>query len=524
MTTEPTTLASSSSASSSSCRVIGSRVDWLEIAYKVALAPAALVAIAEACDQARKVEPKTDGAAATKRRKSAALVIGSLVAEAKPMGGAGAVALKSGEFHATIDPSSRGGWAFVLRWSAMTLARTPLEELLERGARLARELGQVEELGEVERVRRLDLAVDFAGWEITRSDADKLLEGKNLVGRALRAYGRGSLTNMLEGGADPECLEEPLEELEEGGTQPDRRVYVSGNECTGVTVCAGSPLMARIYNKAVELDLPHNAEKKLEELARVTARGYREGEAWTRVEFQFRSDVLGEFRAPGGEGVEGHDVATSSGVRACQCGPCRERRKDPLRTARNPRNAVRMLDVLFSYASTQWLRMVIPEARTRLSRCPLDPRWELLRAVTFAHDAIAGVRRRHRAGAGVWNAYGTMLSYLGARGLLPRLKMHELCYSEEAEAESAIRTVLQAHFALACETMTTEVLGKRRELHELRELLEQLEAKNNQAWSRFYVEERTDRRVLPPPEPHTPEWLTHRYSDFEERAAIAAAE
>lgn len=486
-------------------RVLFSRVDWWETAYRVIVSDEAQATLARAAKSAEK-------------SGRAELVIGGLVGEVKATKRVGCYSVTNGEMAAMVTIGEASGWTFSIAWRSLTIARSGVRELIDRGRRLALSLGERDGTSpEWERMRRIDLAVDVEGWEIVPEDATAF------VGRALRATGRGRVRRFSTVGEE-HLVAERFEYDDEKSVAA--QTWHSGDKVTTVAICYGAPLMNRTYDKLVELTLPGREAKREEEHARYRSVGWDGIKPIARNEQQWRGEALGEMRGPGGDGVEGHvsvDPATGR-WHGCFCSECRARRKDPLLTARNPEVAARLLDELWRYGTTKWARMIVVDTATRRSRCKTDPRWELLQGRSFTHDAIAGVRVRHRVGPTVANCAGTVRAFVASRGLLPRIANHALSFSDSAEATEAAIQLMRATFALAFDEIATELRAACQKDRDAFTVLDDLVTRHNASVARYYVELRgPDGRIQPPPAPIVPSWLLERYESADERAAIREA-
>ena len=120
--------------------------------------------------------------------------------------------------------------------------------------------------------------------------------------------------------------------------------YAVADQFTGWTVGLGGIIACRLYNKLLEI-----AESGRDDLLPLwQAGGWQQGEPIWRVEFQFRREVLGQ-----------HGLVTLDSVMA-------------------------NLNGLWSYASTEWLRLTIPnpDDQTR-SRWPVHPLWGYLSSIDW---------------------------------------------------------------------------------------------------------------------------------------------
>lgn len=123
--------------------------------------------------------------------------------------------------------------------------------------------------------------------------------------------------------------------------------YAVAGEFTGWTVGLGGVMACRLYNKLLEMIESGRADL----IPLWMAAGWQSGEPIWRLEFQFRREVLAQ-----------HNLIRLDDVLA-------------------------NLNGLWSYASTEWLRLTIPnpEDQTR-SRWPIHPLWGYLSSVDWETD------------------------------------------------------------------------------------------------------------------------------------------
>jgi len=123
--------------------------------------------------------------------------------------------------------------------------------------------------------------------------------------------------------------------------------YVQDGAFSGWTIGAGGVLMARLYNK--QMEIKKSGKLYLEELWK-EAGWDGETPVW-RLEFEFRREVLGQLGFSGLPGI----LANLNG--------------------------------LWSYASTEWLKLTIPsETDQTRSRWPIHPLWGYLASVDWEAD------------------------------------------------------------------------------------------------------------------------------------------
>lgn len=154
--------------------------------------------------------------------------------------------------------------------------------------------------------------------------------------------------------------------------------YACGNEFSGWAIGMGGVMACRLYDKTLEIE----SSKKFYLQPMWTERGWKQGERVWRLEFQFRRELLSQ-----------------KGVVA-------------LYTVLNHLNG------LWSYATTEWLRLAMPnpEDRTR-SRWPIHPLWIALASIDWESDGGALSKRfslsRAPSDAGLCRmAFGALISYM----------------------------------------------------------------------------------------------------------------
>lgn len=324
--------------------VVQSRVDWLTMAFKVYLADDVL-AIMRA-----RIE------AAGEFGRASVDLAGSTF-EGRAMRTGKRLILRNLDVAIVIDPDGPEGWTVAIEAPGVSCMRHTLDELVDLGRTLARGCGFV--CGE--RLRRLDLAADVAGWSVTTID------DRGWVKQPRARVERADAATILK-------------------EHPELRQHQRGKQITGYTICPGNPLMACIYDKREELLI--RADKRDEEEDRWRSGGWDGLSPVTRVEFRLRSEAL-------------HELGARDGLDAFRRG----------------------LDAIWSYCSGLWLRLVDRESADRLSRCTVTDAWHVVQEVEFLHRAAPAARKRIRGGATAAQVFGSTLSHLGAReglhGLIP---------------------------------------------------------------------------------------------------------
>jgi hypothetical protein len=381
-------------------KVVGRRVDALTLAYRVELDDA-LVGVL----RAREAVAREHGAASVRWRER---VWGALRFSRTSnawhitshpyfqlhidLRAPGRVERPNDDGSVRVEP----GWTVEIKWYASTLASRSLQSVLDESRAIARELSERTRqapTGHVyeERLRRLDLCADVAGWGIDAADTLKLV-------RRPRANVR----------TDPP-------DLPAGRETPAEPTLHQTRIVTGITV-GKDQMMARIYDKTIELQKKPREQDRTEEYERWAARGWDGVERVARVEFQIRGAALKTFGAR--DPVAPVDPETGCVIGGGLCA---------------------YVDRLWQ-ACLNWIRLVVPEFTRSgkpkpISRLSDDPRWALLRGVTFTVDKppAPAKRRTLRGGCAPMQALGSTISTLAARDQLRPMSEREADYGHGAE-------------------------------------------------------------------------------------------
>lgn len=338
-------------------RCLGSRVDWLTIAFKVR--PFARVV--------RELARCGELLAAHRGRVAASLDGWEASVQQR---GREAWVWATGDARGLFDPNASGGWSVEVTVSNAFLRAHQIEDCIALCRSVAARFGDVDGV----RVRRVDLAADFAGWALAMSDVERFIFPRNGGGAAFR----------------------PSEDDVAGKTPTAVQVYMrAAAKVTGFTICPGNPLMARIYDKRAQLRALNDRDRTECEEAVWRGAGWHGEEPVTRVEAQFRKEILDELEL------------------------------------RDPATIADRLDAAWKYfcgdgdgegVHKGWLRIVdAASRRSRKRRREADPRWRAVREVHFvhAHVAAAARRPRPRVAARVAQGLGAQRSALSACGELP---------------------------------------------------------------------------------------------------------
>ena len=332
-------------------RCVGKRVDALVVAFRLEISPAVEDEISE-----RQALADETGAAE--------LRLGEFTFELKRTRTQSVVRLENADIRGRFDPRASGGFVLELTMRAVFLATHSLAETLTMCTRLASEFGEIAE----SRLRRFDLAADFAGFRLEPNDIERVQTT------------RASTTTFR---VDSKDVDEAS--IEHG--VPLREQRDAARVVTGLTVAAGNPLMARIYAKDKELNLPGREEKRAIEHTIWHQNGWNGIDPVARVEFQCRGEFLSEIGL------------------------------------RNPEHLEQNVDGVFQLA-VRWLRFIEPGTKAKRTRCELDFRWAVVVATVFVHESSPIVRdRSYRGGARPSHVAGAVRSVLAAIGNLPPPEM-----------------------------------------------------------------------------------------------------
>lgn len=412
-------------------RCVGLRVDWYTVAFQVEVSKAARKELRRAAADARGMLDR--GGERASRRKSAPVAIGDFIGELTPRKGEGSYVVTNGIEKINVDVAD--SWSVVVELRAMYLARTPFLDAIEHARAVARSLGPITG----ERTRRADLAADVVGWTIAASDATAL------IGRAQRTSGRGNVADYRPGVSEFEETDDDRIDLDDEHVALDSRTYHAGRKVTGVTVCAGAPMMLRIYDKTAQLSTQKPIKREVEEERWRASPGGYHGEQVTRIEFQIRSETLREFREM---------VPNANGEMVPKAG------KDESSCARNPDVLVGSLDSIFAYCVRDWMRLVLPGTASRLCRCDTDRRWEFLEGLRFHHKAEPSVRLRTRSGADVAGVLGSARSLAAASGLSFQLTVPPILLSNERFARWFVAGFVEATMSNAAGIAVRQLLAR----------------------------------------------------------------
>jgi hypothetical protein len=294
-----------------------------------------------------------------------------------------------------ISESSRvvevPGWTVEVIWYAQHIAERGISAIIEEGYAIARRFGYVLD----ERIRRIDLAADVAGFEILADDWD------NFVRRSrVKIYPFSKKPSGDDGFRQGDMMIREAELAALADTYAQSKIG-------GIRIGSGD-VVARVYDKNEELKQKATPEKIEAEKTRWRAGGWDGQAPIARVEFQIRGEALSEL-----------------GARRSSC-------VDP--QTGELTNLVHYIPRLWA-TCMQWLRLTRPTLSKQgrpipKTRRKIDPRWAVLRGVTWnarmdridpwgnVEDLKPITRVRLRGGASAAQALGAVASMVAATGAL----------------------------------------------------------------------------------------------------------
>lgn len=330
------------------------------------------------------------------------------------------------------------GWTIEIVWYAQRIAEWGLTRVLAESRALAWQLGTVHE----ERLRRLDMCADVAGWEIKEDDLQRLVKRP-------RASVRSDSDDTAIGPNGRARRPSKLGEL--AGTTGHETGFAAKRKITGITIGRGA-MLARVYNKRIEL--AYSEERRYLEEDRWHENGWDGVEPVTRIEFQIRGTAIAELglRDPRAclETVLGErDKAVGQRV-AHDADGC-------------PIGLPDRLDWIWS-TCLGWARLVVPPVagqRVYASRLPDDPRWALLREIRWTGKGAPPLRRfRVRRAASEAQALGVNLSIAAKAGELGEAWSQSEHAYDASEAEHILRDRVVSLSATQAERMIAWLLQK----------------------------------------------------------------
>lgn len=407
-------------------KVVSRRVDALSLAFRVALAPTFVIHLQERAAHALKhgrADVIWNGTSWGELRYSRAARVyhltTSFCAIHIDLLAPGKTSIRDVDGYVVEEP----GWTVEIKWNAQTLAVRTLASILEQGSVIAELMGNVYEM----RLRRIDLCADVAGWVIKPLDRKKLVKrSRAIVGE----YEPEKNTSELD---RKYALRDAMKNRVDA---PAETHVFSTTKINGITV-GRDAMQAKIYDKAVELQ--RHTEKQSIEHARWLAGGWggcgshtceacgalgvqrpeADAEAVTRVEFQIRGIAVKEWGLRNPAGVMQPETVMQGKRKISRHVPMID-----LETGEVV-DLPAYIDRIWQ-SCLNWVRLVTPKRTKRGRAQPVaarledDPRWKLLRDVTFTVDKPPAPtkRVRVRGRCSTAQALGTMFSILGSRGQL----------------------------------------------------------------------------------------------------------
>lgn len=386
-------------------RVLRHGVDWLEIAYRVELAPEVMASVVEA----RRVAVLHGRAplyltAEVQGEEHGPTTWG---AELRAMGMAGAVVLENPDVRVTVEPAAAGGveyapegeltepgpcsspgWTVTCKASNDFLISASVDAVAAHMRRVAALFGRVLET----RLRRIDLAADVVGADLHYSTLrPKILKRS----RSKLAPWTGDAEPGPR--ADLHVATSPV--VADGIEWEGRSVmHTLGQWDEGLQVAPGALIHARLYDKTLQRK---QRGMKRDTLERAWRGAMWNGERVDRVEFQLRGRALRELGI--GEGDGERIRASLPSLWLYLVGES----DGPANDTERPR-------------VKGWMRIVV-KAKGERTRSPTDRRWKILQALDWGGEARPLPRIRKPAGAMAAHVLGAAVSLLARRGELPSL-------------------------------------------------------------------------------------------------------
>lgn len=329
-------------------RLVQHRLDWLTLAYQ--LEGVDWPALELRATEAQELECPVAWAGRS----------GGYVLAIQPSSRPGRLQWATGDAHGMLCRGAAGGWVLEVVVRPIVLAIHGLEGATDLAHRIASTFGEVL----AARVRRVDLATDWAGWEFFEDE--------------LRRWIAWSVTRVTE---HAKFTEHDPADVDAQGDLP-AEVQATTGYPSGVVIGRGN-LLCRVYDKTRELAVKRQKEKQELEHEVWKANGWDQVARVVRVEFQLRGAVLDELNI------------------------------------RDPRKLAALLDPVWRYCTERWLRLAVPDTASRRARWDTDPKWEAVRAVTWVSPAGGvAIRVRRRGTVSVGHVLGVCRSYLGGLGTL----------------------------------------------------------------------------------------------------------
>ncbi len=271
-------------------------------------------------------------------------------------------------------------------------------------------------LVEEERVVRIDLCADVTGFDLDTIDLRQWVT----TGRAK--------AKQLDAAPDS------LAQFRDGGT---RTAFYVGR----------SMIMLRCYDKTNELHTDVTGEKRSFEHATWRAAGWDGTARVTRIEFQVRGKVMKEL-------------------------------DDGL--LRNAYTFVARLDALWKYLTYHWVRLAVLDSASRRGNWRPDPRWTVVRRVSFFETTgEVAQRRRIRGTPSGKLVAGVAVNFAAKKGMLAKMDLPSesvIARWSTAECEEFVRTSYESVLHVASLEVAQSLLASLGPAHAARVVAERLAA------------------------------------------------
>ena len=367
--------------------LVGARVDWLDMAFRVSLGDHAVRMLRAAAAFALRDQSPSD------------VVLGARWLKMHPPRMATRWLLQDDVSRVTVDEKAPGGegdapgWTVRIETSGTALLALGYRRAIAEAWKLAGELGVIEE----SRFGRTDVCADVAGYELREVDrhafvkqrrvssSDMWRDGKPVVRRG--KGGRRKTDGTIEKEKESVGWQTSMVHLGKADDDSHTVALFGGDTFTGFTFGSRKTVSARIYDKRLQLrtQVP---EKAAAEESWWKAGGWDGSADVARVEFEFRGEALDELGIR--HAVRG-DVGGAAHAEKFAAG----------------------LDGLWAYATQLWLRL------ERRGEGAVQPRWRAVQGATFERAAAPTVRVRQRGLAKAAQARGAAMSFLARIGEFP---------------------------------------------------------------------------------------------------------
>lgn len=362
--------------------MVGARVDWLEIAFRVDYAPDALSNL------------KRASARALKHQTAVPIALGRHELSLAQPGRAGKWCMRNASVSVVVVEKPPGaedgapGWGVRVEFHGTELLMLGHDAAVLLGWELARSFGRIIEA----RFGRTDLAADVAHYGLAKEDGGHFVKQRRVTTRNYAHDGVEERKTRVDVGPRGERVKRSTTRLRldgrrvvaflksEDGSQVAE--YYGGERFTGFGFGGRTSMSARLYDKRHEL--ASNEDKRAAEEAWWTRGGWDGKAPVARVEFEFRGEALDELKMR-------HTVRGCLGA---------EHHAKMFRDA---------IDGAWAYATRKWLRL-----GRRGERDYVQPKWRAVQEVRFVAFSPPRERERRRGAAKAAQVEGSVLSLLGA--------------------------------------------------------------------------------------------------------------